>query len=83
MFVVAAGAAHAVCPGLDELLVDDFDEIQQDTGIEVLRQLEDYVQETEGRFVHFIVFGRPESFWPWLNHSDRTPSARVTATPIK
>ena len=27
MFVVAAGAAHAVCPGLDELLVDDFDDL--------------------------------------------------------
>ncbi|MHC4996099.1 MAG: hypothetical protein ACYTGQ_13720, partial [Planctomycetota bacterium] len=48
------------------VLVDDLDEIHPQTAQAILRGVEGYVtrQPSQPRFVHFLVFGRPEAFAP-------------------
>ena len=80
-FLADAGALHD-----DRLmsfvLIDDLDEIHPKSAEVILRELETYLRGPGDGFVHFIVFGRPEGFWPWLKHSDRKPLANVTNTPF-
>jgi len=55
------------------ILLDDLDEVHEDTAALILKALEQFVVKPHKGFRHFVVFGRPESFWPWLNHMSRTP----------
>ncbi len=64
------------------ILLDDLDEVHEQTAVAVLQALEDYVAQAHTDPRHFVVFGRPESFWPWLHDSKRTPLPRVTFTPL-
>lgn len=80
-FIVAAGASKGDDP-LSFILIDDLDEIHEDSAKVILERLEAFIRDTDNGFVHFIVFGRPEGFWPWLKHSDRTPPANVTNPPF-
>ena len=80
-FIVAAGASKGGEP-LSFILIDDLDEIHEDSAEVILKELEAFISKTSDGFVHFIVFGRPEGFWPWLKHSDRTAPPNVTNPPF-
>lgn len=79
-FLVHAGAKRGNFM-VPFIIIDDLDEIHEDSAKLLLEQLERYVTENGNRFLHFLVFGRPEGFWPWLKHSDRLPPEGVTNSP--
>jgi hypothetical protein len=80
-FIVAAGATKGDKP-LSFILIDDLDEIHEDSAKVILEELEAFINNSPDGFAHFVVFGRPEGFWPWLKHSDRTPPPNVTNPPF-
>ena len=62
------------------VIVDDLDELHNDTSMLILREVENLISRdsaTEDTFVHIVVFGRPESFVPWLKHANRIPPDEV------
>lgn len=48
------------------VLLDDLDEIHAEAALKLLQNVDAYVRTRPRGFVHVIVFGRPESFRPWL-----------------
>jgi hypothetical protein len=64
------------------VLLDDLDEVHEHTVVMILKALEQVVAKPQEGFKHFVVFGRPESFWPWLHDSKRSNLPQVTPTPI-
>lgn len=63
------GLVEAMDPGKAFVLIDDLDEVREQTAEVILKALDTYVAKPGTGFKHFIVFGRPESFWPWLHDS--------------
>ena len=63
------GVVDAMAPEKIFVLIDDLDEVHERTAVVVLKALETYVAQPREGFKHFIVFGRPEAFWPWLHDS--------------
>jgi serine/threonine-protein kinase len=61
------------------IIVDGLDELHSDSAMLILREVEHFVSQDseEGKFVHVVVFGRPESFVPWLKHASRIPPDEV------
>ena len=55
------------------ILLDDLDEIHPVTAMRVLESVQAYVQSCRQRFVHVLIFGRPESFRPWVVRYPQTP----------
>ena len=76
------GLVDAMGPDKVFVLIDDLDEVREQTALVILRALEAYVAKPREGFKHFFVFGRPESFWPWLHDSKHTTLAHVTHTPL-
>ncbi|MFC1764760.1 hypothetical protein ACFL6U_22155 [Planctomycetota bacterium] len=64
------------------VLLDDLDEVHPDTALNILKSIEAYVQAPDNPSTHFMVFGRPEAFGPWLTSADRTLTDSVTDQPI-
>lgn len=68
------------------VLVDELDEIHEDIAVKVLRGIEEYVGQEgaagDDGFVHFIVMGRPEAFWPWVSDAERVTPVGVTDRPM-
>jgi hypothetical protein len=64
------------------ILIDDLDEIHRESALQLLRSVEAAVRARTGGFLHVVVFGRPESFWPWLSHPERHPPAQVSPRPF-
>lgn len=80
-FLVRAGALRNG-KTMSFVLIDDLDEIHEDSARLILKKLEEYLRKQKQGFVHFIVFGRPEGFWPWLKHKDRKSLPNVTNSPL-
>ena len=80
-FLIASGALK---DGkiMSFVLIDDLDEIHEDSAKLILEEMENYLRKQSEGFIHFIVFGRPEGFWPWLKHSDRIAPLNVTNSPF-
>jgi len=76
------GVMDAMAPDKVFVLIDDLDEVQEQTAVVILKALETYVARPRAGFKHFIVFGRPESFWPWLHGSSQVIQSQVTHTPL-
>lgn len=76
------GIIEAMGPGKVFVLIDDLDEVHERTAVIILKALEAYVAQPRAGFKHFIVFGRPESFWPWLHESTQATLPQVTRTPL-
>lgn len=64
------------------VLIDDLDELDEASSRLILEWVEVFLQKSTGEFVHIIVFGRPEAFWPWLNNPKRDPPPYVTNRPF-
>lgn len=64
------------------VLIDDLDEIDEQSAHDLLQQLETYINTRPQGFKHFIVFGRPEGFWPWLNSPERSLSDNISQQPF-
>jgi hypothetical protein len=80
-FLVRAGALrNGKIMGF--VLIDDLDEVHEDSARLILKELEEYLRNHKQGFVHFIVFGRPEGFSPWLKHRDRKSLLNVTNSPL-
>ncbi|MCP4452680.1 MAG: AAA family ATPase, partial [Planctomycetes bacterium] len=72
----------AIDPAKTFILIDDLDEVHEQTARAVLKALEIYVAQPRSGFGHVVVFGRPESFRPWLHDPERTVLPQVTQTPL-
>lgn len=64
------------------VLVDDLDEVHEETAKRIVQSLEAYVAHPTTRFQHIILLGRPESFWPWLSDRHRQAPDNVTDSPF-
>jgi hypothetical protein len=76
------GLVDAMGPEKVFVLIDDLDEVHERTAVVILKALETYVATPRAGFKHFFVFGRPESFWPWLRDSTQVTRPQVTHIPL-
>ncbi|OJJ18710.1 hypothetical protein BKI52_24205 [marine bacterium AO1-C] len=53
------------------VVIDDLDEIHPQASKQILRKLENYYRSATKPSISFIVFGRPEAFYPHLNNTHR------------
>jgi hypothetical protein len=59
------------------IIFDDLDEVSKDTSKVIVRSVERLmsdVEESEEKYVHVFVFGRPEGFAPWYQDPRRNES---------
>jgi len=59
------------------IIIDDLDEVTRETSREILRLVDQFmldVGESEERYIHVFVFGRPEGFAPWFRDPRRDGS---------
>ena len=61
------------------IIIDDLDEIHAESSQLVLRSIEELISgDSENGFLHFVVFGRPEGFAPWLRDASQVPLVSVS-----
>jgi hypothetical protein len=53
------------------VVLDGLDEVHPSSALALLREVEDYLLDDDGTFVHIVVLGRPEGFAPWFANPSR------------